>query len=127
MTTENYVFGGYTSGPGASVGGNTPDDSLETFLFSLKTLSNIPAKKFPLKQESHAFAVCCDPSFVGGRGGRVSISSFFLGVISTQIMSRISDIPPKTRQDMMESNECISRLFISHVQYDMHWKESLVV
>jgi hypothetical protein len=69
-TAEGYVFGGYTPVPWAADGGNLPDPSLQTFLFSLKNPYDFPPKKFALKGDQKSFAIYCNrrygPSFGGG-------------------------------------------------------------
>jgi hypothetical protein len=57
-----FVFGGFTT-----VKWESPtermyksDDSLKSFLFTLKNPHNIPARKFALKAEEKEFAIFCD-------------------------------------------------------------------
>jgi hypothetical protein len=66
-----FVFGGFTpvkweSTPGC---GSKSDDSLRSFLFTLKNPHNIPARKFALKAEKKQSAIYCDsargPCFYG--------------------------------------------------------------
>jgi hypothetical protein len=60
LDTDGNVFGGFT--PLKWVSGCTYkcDDSLKTFLFTLKNPHNIPAMKFALRAEEKESAIDCD-------------------------------------------------------------------
>jgi hypothetical protein len=54
------------------------DDSLKSFIFTLKNPRNIPAKRFALMEENKDLALCCDfmggPCFGGGRSSDIYVS-----------------------------------------------------
>jgi hypothetical protein len=65
LDTDGNVFGGFTP-----LQWESPrkekwkcDDSLKSFLFTLKNPHNIPARKFALKAEKKPHAIRCDPSW----------------------------------------------------------------
>jgi hypothetical protein len=81
LDTSGNVFGGFTpiewesrqSDP-SSQGHNCYkcDNTLESFVFTLKNPHNVPPRKFPLKSEAKQSAIVCDsdwgPYFGGGMG-----------------------------------------------------------
>jgi hypothetical protein len=64
LDTEGNIFGGFTPVKWAS--GNWDrkmDDSLKSFLFTLKNPHNIPARRFALKAEEKHKAIDCDSNY----------------------------------------------------------------
>jgi hypothetical protein len=59
LDTKGNVFGGFTPVAWDSSGGRTADDSLRSFLFTLKNPHNIPANRFALKAEYKERAIVC--------------------------------------------------------------------
>jgi hypothetical protein len=64
LDTRGNVFGGFTPLQWESPprGKDKCDDSLKSFLFTLKNPHNIPARKFALMAETKQRAICCFPS-----------------------------------------------------------------
>jgi hypothetical protein len=67
---ESAIFGGFTPLSWDSTSKDRKsDDSLKSFLFTLKNPHNIPARKFALKTERKRWAIVCDgssgPKFAG--------------------------------------------------------------
>jgi hypothetical protein len=67
LDTKGNIFGGFTpveweSRVSKRDGSNCKkaDESLKSFLFTLKNPHNIPARKFPLKAEKKSGAIDCD-------------------------------------------------------------------
>jgi hypothetical protein len=60
LDTRGSVFGGFTPLQWARNSGWKCDDSLKSFLFTLKNPHNIPARKFALISKQGA--ICCDSS-----------------------------------------------------------------
>jgi hypothetical protein len=60
---EGNVFGGYTPVPWESPKGHChkTDESAKSFLFTLKNPHDVPAQKFPLKEEEKRRAINCFP------------------------------------------------------------------
>jgi hypothetical protein len=73
LDTEGNIFGGFTPVKWESSGFSKADDSLKSFVFTLKNPHNIPARRFALKAEEKHKAIECDsecgPAFGGGFGG----------------------------------------------------------
>jgi hypothetical protein len=69
LDTEGNIFGGFTPVKWESGWKLKADDSLKSFLFTLKNPHNIPARKFALKAEmKHQAIYCgsgCGPIFGG--------------------------------------------------------------
>jgi hypothetical protein len=67
--TKGNIFGGFTPLKWESSGSNKCDDSLKSFLFTLKNPHNIPAKRFQLKADQKNRAIYCGsdrgPTFDG--------------------------------------------------------------
>jgi hypothetical protein len=59
LDTEGNIFGGFTPVEWDSENDSKGDDSVESFLFTLKNPHNIPARRFPLKAEMKNWAICC--------------------------------------------------------------------
>jgi hypothetical protein len=75
-TTKGFIFGGYMPCSFASSGGWKGDDSLKSFLFTLKNPHNIPAHKFPLKADKCQYTLYCNSShnlLWFGSGGGIGI------------------------------------------------------
>jgi hypothetical protein len=63
LDTKGNIFGGSTPvewQSGGWMGTYKPDSSLKSFLFTLKNPQNIPARRFTLKEEKKAQAICCN-------------------------------------------------------------------
>jgi hypothetical protein len=62
LDTKGNIFGGFTPVEWESPEGWAwkPDDSLKSFIFTLKNPHNIPARKFPIKAERKDLAIFCD-------------------------------------------------------------------
>jgi hypothetical protein len=60
LDTGGNVFGGFTPLQWESGCKLKCDDSLKSFLFTLKNPHNTPARKFALKAENKEDAICCD-------------------------------------------------------------------
>jgi hypothetical protein len=60
LDTKGNVFGGFTPVEWESGWKNKADDSLKSFLFTLKHPRNIPARRFALKAEKKHLAIVCD-------------------------------------------------------------------
>jgi hypothetical protein len=59
--TTGNIFGGFTPMEWESGGWHSKgDDSLRSFLFTLKNPHNFPARKFPLRAEENLRAIICD-------------------------------------------------------------------
>jgi hypothetical protein len=76
LDTKGNIFGGFTSLKWESSYGLKADDSLKSFLFTLKNPHNIAAKRFGLKVEAKKSAIECNskcgPIFGGSYGIFVS-------------------------------------------------------
>jgi hypothetical protein len=59
--SSGSIFGGFTPLPSASSGGWIEDPSGETFLFTLRNLSNTPPMRFPILPNATQ-AILCDTS-----------------------------------------------------------------
>jgi hypothetical protein len=59
LDTKGNIFGGFTPVEWESRSGFKGDDSLRSFLFTLKNSHNIPARRFVLKPENRDFAIEC--------------------------------------------------------------------
>jgi hypothetical protein len=57
-----FVFGGFTTVEWDSTSDDKSDDSLKSFLFTLKNPHNVPARKFALKAEEKQWAIRCEPA-----------------------------------------------------------------
>jgi hypothetical protein len=70
LDTAGNIFGGFTPLKWKPTGGYDCDHSLAGFLFSLRSPTGLPPKKFPLKPERQQNAIFCDsqigPAFGGG-------------------------------------------------------------
>jgi hypothetical protein len=68
LDTNGNIFGGFTPVEWDSDSYNKADESLKSFVFTLKNPHNIPEKRFPLKAQMKQKAICCvsesGPSFV---------------------------------------------------------------
>jgi hypothetical protein len=68
LDTNGNIFGGFTPVEWDSSGTFKGDDSLKSFLFTLKNPHNIPPRKFALNPETKETAIICDaeqgPHFV---------------------------------------------------------------
>jgi hypothetical protein len=78
LDRDGNVFGGFTpveweSRPGSPF--TKADDSLRSFLFTLKNPHNIPARRFPLKAEEKERAIWCDSAWGPclGNGGEIAV------------------------------------------------------
>jgi hypothetical protein len=60
LNKDGNIFGGFTPVKWGSNTSFKADDSLKSFLFTLKNPHNFPAKKFALKGETRHLAICCD-------------------------------------------------------------------
>jgi hypothetical protein len=58
-TTKGFIFGGYIPCEWDSSDNWKVDETLKSFLFTLKNPHNIPARKFPLKPEQKDLSICC--------------------------------------------------------------------
>jgi hypothetical protein len=69
-TSKGFIFGGYTPLPWESTTKYHPDDSQQSFIFTLKNARNTRPKKFPLKSDYKQYAISshpeCGPIFGGG-------------------------------------------------------------
>jgi hypothetical protein len=68
-TTTGFIFGGYTPLSWNSSGNWRQDDSLKSFLFSLKNSMNTEPKRFPLKSGNKQHAIYCGPGSGPAFGG----------------------------------------------------------
>jgi hypothetical protein len=61
LDTNRDIFGGFTQveWESARPGKLKADASLKSFLFTLKNLHNVPARRFALKTEKKDEAICC--------------------------------------------------------------------
>jgi hypothetical protein len=59
LDTAGNIFGGFTPVAWRLDGHSIPDESVRSFLFTLKNPHGLPAKKFPLKQECKSRAIWC--------------------------------------------------------------------
>jgi hypothetical protein len=78
-TTKGFIFGGYTPIAWSNDGRYKCDDSLTSFIFTLKNGHNTIPMQFPLKSDFKQYAICSytnyGPSFGGGRDFYVAFSS----------------------------------------------------
>jgi hypothetical protein len=76
LDTKGNIFGGFTPVKWESGNSHKADDSLKSFLFTLKNPHNIPARRFPLKAEMKHSAIYClsgyGPLF-GETGGGICV------------------------------------------------------
>jgi hypothetical protein len=65
LDTKGNIFGGFTPVEWESnhLGKNKADDSLKSFLFTLKNPHNVPARRFALKVEQKDLAINCSSKF----------------------------------------------------------------
>jgi hypothetical protein len=63
LDTGGNVFGGFTPLQWESESKFKCDDSLKSFVFTLKNPHNIPARKFALKAEEKQWAIYCNSSY----------------------------------------------------------------
>jgi hypothetical protein len=68
LDTKGNIFGGFTPVEWESRSGLKADDSLKSFLFTLKNPHNIPARRFALKAERKHQAIRCDSKYGPGFG-----------------------------------------------------------
>jgi hypothetical protein len=73
LDIDGNVFGGFTPLQWNSWGGYKCDDSLKTFLFTLKNPHNTPARKFALKAGMKKYAIDRDSSYGQHFGGGADI------------------------------------------------------
>jgi hypothetical protein len=59
LDTKGNIFGGFTPVKWELKCGWKADDSLKSFVFTLKNPHNIPARRFALKAEWKKWAICC--------------------------------------------------------------------
>jgi hypothetical protein len=59
LDIEGNIFGGFTPLKWDSSGGSKADESLKSFLFTLKNWRNVAARRFPLKTEEKHRAIYC--------------------------------------------------------------------
>jgi hypothetical protein len=69
LDTRGNVFGGFTPLEWESEWKLKCDDSLKSFLFTLKNPHNIPARKFALMAEKKHLTICCESSLGPQFGG----------------------------------------------------------
>jgi hypothetical protein len=78
-TTKGFIFGGYTPIAWSSIGSYASDDSLTSFIFTLKNGHNTIPMQFPLKSDCKQCAIRCGadrgPTFGGGFDFYVDFSS----------------------------------------------------
>jgi hypothetical protein len=71
LDTKGNIFGGFTPVEWESRNDWKADDSLRSFLFTLKNPHNIPARRFELKVDAKQYAIGCHstwgPCFGSGR------------------------------------------------------------
>jgi hypothetical protein len=75
LDTNGNVFGGFTPVKWESRKWNgraeemlKGDDSLRSFLFTLRNPHDVPPRKFALKEKEKRYAICCDSRQCGGFG-----------------------------------------------------------
>jgi hypothetical protein len=82
LDTDGNVFGGFTPVEWESRVPNSPfdssncwkgDDSLRSFLFTLRNPHCVPPRKLTLKKENKEKAIFCDSNFCGGFGRRCDL------------------------------------------------------
>jgi hypothetical protein len=59
LDTDGNVFGGFTPVKWQTRGGSKGDDSLRSFLFTLKNPHGVPPRKFALKADKKQYAIDC--------------------------------------------------------------------
>jgi hypothetical protein len=78
-TTKGFIFGGYTPIAWSSIGRHESDDSLTSFIFTLKNGHNTIPMEFSLISDRKQYAICCGadrgPTFGGGHDFYVDFSS----------------------------------------------------
>jgi hypothetical protein len=79
LDTDGNVFGGFTPVEWESSGGKYKgDDSLRSFLFTLRNPHGVPPRTFALKAEKKQNAIYCNsaygPRFGGGSGADIYVS-----------------------------------------------------
>jgi hypothetical protein len=78
LDTKGNIFGGFTPVEWDFNSGWKADDSLKSFVFTLKNPHNIPARKFALRAEMKHQAICCNatlgPCFGGVPGCDIAVS-----------------------------------------------------
>jgi hypothetical protein len=73
LDTKGNIFGGFTPVKWESSGCSKVDDSLRSFLFTLKNPHNIPARRFALKAEYSTHAIYCNSQYGPCFSGRCDI------------------------------------------------------
>jgi hypothetical protein len=63
LDTKGNIFGGFTPVKWESGDNQKADDSLKSFLFTLKNPHNIPARRFPLKANRKECAIDCHSEY----------------------------------------------------------------
>jgi hypothetical protein len=76
LDVDGNIFGGFTPVEWDSKSSSKADESLKSFLFTLKNPQNIPPRKFPLKEEKKHQAIRCN----SGWGPCFSDISFFTSI-----------------------------------------------
>jgi hypothetical protein len=66
--TDGNAFGGFTPVKWENNCGWKGDDSLRSFLFTLRNPHGVPPRKFALKAEKKQYAICCSSAFCAGFG-----------------------------------------------------------
>jgi hypothetical protein len=84
LDTKGNVFGGFTPANWDSSRYWKADDSLRSFLFTLKNPHNIPARRFALKAEEKSQAIWCDSEW-GPCFGDIGVSDNSSGATSLGI------------------------------------------
>jgi hypothetical protein len=62
-TSKGFIFGGYTPLPWESTSKYHPDDSKQSFIFTLKNARNTGPKKFTLKSDCKQYAIYSRPEY----------------------------------------------------------------
>jgi hypothetical protein len=68
LDTDGNVFGGFTPVEWDSRSYEKGDDSLRSFLFTLRNPHGVPPRKFALKEEKKGSAICCKSDRCAGFG-----------------------------------------------------------
>jgi hypothetical protein len=71
LTTEGYIFGGFSPAVWDSTGTNKADNTGKSFLFSLKNPRNSEPKIFPISNQS--YSICCHSSYGPSFGSNCDI------------------------------------------------------
>jgi hypothetical protein len=72
--TDGNIFGGFTPVEWESGNRYKRDDSLRSFLFTLKNPHGVPPRKFTLNAEQKQQAIYCHPAYCAGFGRTQSVS-----------------------------------------------------